>query len=104
MKHTLGAATHALALALALAVSPAWGKNADWKGCRDNLLGPMRDALMQQCSNGRTMNSLGMSRWGYKVMQETKASFVAKGISIDDFYAWQAGVAAAMSQVCPNVW
>jgi hypothetical protein len=105
-----------VAAALLLATGPGLEQSAetlmtDWRFHRGLALGMQRNLLMSTCALGRSMNSSGISFWGYgfqqRVFQQCVAQWRAKGYRSpwleEALNAQEAGTAAAMAQVCPDV-
>jgi hypothetical protein len=105
-----------VAAALLLATGPGLAQSAetlmtDWRFDRDLALGMQRNLLMSTCALGRSMNSSGISYWDYgfqqRVFQQRVAQWRAKGYPSpwleEALNAQEAGTAAAMAQVCPDV-
>jgi hypothetical protein len=88
-------------VALLLVAGPAWGQS--WQDVRNYMLGPDRAGLMTSCAQGRQLNSMGTSFWDYAMRQRVRAELLAAGRSPAQIDSYNAGVAAAMSQVCPDV-
>ena len=89
---------------LILAASPAWG--ATWEEDRDMLLGPGRHVLMESCALGRKYNNRGESYWDPDLVKRVTLGLKKSksGWSDAEIESYFAGLTAAMSQVCPNVW
>jgi hypothetical protein len=88
-------------VALILVAGPAWGQS--WQDVRNYMLGPGRADLMTFCDQGRRLNSLGSSYWDHSRRERMDAERRAMGYSSAQIYSYNAGFAAAMSQVCPDV-
>jgi len=102
LKYWIAAPT-ATAVILLLAAQPGLAESTDWKAYRDAYLGPKRNDLMVLCAKGRQINAAGESYWmgeWRSAIQETRLLLGETQAEID---AKDAGKAAAMSQVCPEV-
>ena len=93
------------ALLLALLVgAPVMAQKSDYRYWRDFLLGPAVDLLMERCATGRKSNAYGMTIFSERLREIAVRAFLKDGWSLIEANAMVAGEAAAMRQVCPNVW
>ena len=58
---------------------------------------------MTTCNQGRKYNSYGVGYWDYKVVENRKNKLLALGRSLERIETVEAGEAAAMREVCPDV-
>lgn len=87
---------------LLLIEAPGWAQSTDWRLHRDTLLGPGRHRLMQFCSIGRRLNDRGLYYWTYSGQQPIREELLLKGYTEEQLDS-DAGKAAAMSIICPDV-
>lgn len=87
---------------LTLVAIPVWGQS--WQADKAYFLGEGRSTLMTDCDIGRKINSLGFSKWDQAKVENLKSRLRARGSSASRVDALLAGQAAAMAEVCPDVW
>ena len=95
--------SRALLLAL-LVATPVMAQQSDYRYFRDFLLGPAVDLLKEKCATGMKSNAYGMTIFSQRLREIAVRAFLKDGRSLIEANAMVAGEAAAMRQVCPNVW
>ena len=91
--------------AAALLNGPAWAQSqSGWLEGKQKLLGPLRSQLMQSCADGRRDNALGRSYFEKLGSWEMTSNMMKYAkISYEKWIEMQSSLAAAMSEVCPEV-
>ena len=76
----------------------------EWLNYKQEYLGPGRSLLMQSCARGRGYNAMGRSFFEAEGSWEMARNMMEYAkISYSTFISMQAGQAAAMAEVCPEV-
>jgi hypothetical protein len=95
-------AATAAALLGGSACTPSHGDES-WQDVKGYLLKGGISTLMTTCNQGRKYNSYGVGYWDYKVVENRKNKLLALGRSLERIETVEAGEAAAMREVCPDV-
>jgi hypothetical protein len=106
LRQLLAAATAAAALTgCVISNSPVEpiSTPTEYEMAKSYHLGKGRANLMTICDHGRQLNSLGTSYWDSAMRERRDKRALARGFSASHIEAGNAGEAAAMAEVCPDV-